>query len=78
MYSYRKSSMDFSLLISREIQPTLLWRKTELWQRMELMLSARTLGVLCHGTQLRKSSSALVMDPSTMIKGELLEDLHLW
>jgi hypothetical protein len=65
--------MDF-----REIQPTLLWRKIEFLQLMELMQSAHTLGVSCPGIKLRRSSSAPAMDHSTMTKEELSEDLLLW
>lgn len=74
-YSYIKLE---NLLVCREILHTLLWRRTKLWPRMELMLFALTLGVLCPGIQQRTSSSAPVMDPDTMTKDELLEDLHLW
>jgi len=71
--NYLDSFVDF-----RVIQPTLLLRKIELLQHMELMLCAHILGVLCHGTRPRRSSSAPATDPSTMTKEELSEGQLPW
>lgn len=73
MKAYLNLIMNF-----REIQPTLLWKKTKHWHHMESMLSALTLDVWCHGIQLRTSSSVPATDPNTITKEELWEGLLHW